>query len=91
MLRLIELDFFSQFLFAYLDLCYLYQIQTRAVICDFQKCGILTSVDSDEPVQPPVKLRNSKLCSVSRLTVIECSHIPHCWKSHVRVHNTIEP
>ena len=26
---------------------------------DFQQCGILTSVDSDEPVQPPVKLRNS--------------------------------
>ena len=26
----------------------------------FQQCGILTSVDPDEPVQPPVKLRNSK-------------------------------
>ena len=25
-----------------------------------QQCGISTSVDSDEPVQPPVKLRNSK-------------------------------
>ena len=24
--------------------------------CDFQQCGILTSVDSDEPVQPPFKL-----------------------------------
>ena len=24
------------------------------VICDFQQCAILTSVDSDEPVQPPV-------------------------------------
>ena len=23
---------------------------------DFQQCGILTSVDSDEPVQPPFKL-----------------------------------
>ena len=23
--------------------------------CDFQQCGILTSVDSDEPVQPPFK------------------------------------
>ena len=31
-----------------------------AVTCDFQQCGILTSVDSDEPVQPPFKLRNSK-------------------------------
>ena len=39
--------------------------------CDFQQCDILTSVDSDEPVQPPVKLRNSKWCSVSSLTVIE--------------------
>ena len=36
-----------------------------AVTCDFQQCGILTSVDSDEPVQPPVNLRNSKCCSVS--------------------------
>ena len=31
-----------------------------AVICDFQQCGILTSVDSDEPGEPLVKLRNSK-------------------------------
>ena len=30
------------------------------VTCDFQQCGNLTSVDSDEPVQPPFKLRNSK-------------------------------
>ena len=28
---------------------------------DFQQCGILTSVDSDEPVQPPVKLRNQSV------------------------------
>ena len=26
----------------------------------FQQCGILTSVDSEEPVEPPVKLRNFK-------------------------------
>ena len=32
----------------------------RAVTCDFQQCGILTCVDSDEPAQPPVKLKNSK-------------------------------
>ena len=31
-----------------------------AVTCDFQQCGILTSVDSDEPLQTPFKLRNSK-------------------------------
>ena len=28
--------------------------------CDFQQCGVFTSVDSGEPVQPPFKLRNSK-------------------------------
>ena len=28
----------------------------RAVKCYFQKCGILTSVDSDEPVQPTLSL-----------------------------------
>ena len=31
-----------------------------AKTCDFQQCGILTSVDSDEPVQPPFRLRNLK-------------------------------
>ena len=44
-----------------------------ATTCDFQQCDILTSVDSDESVQPPFKLRNSKWCSVSSLTVIEYS------------------
>ena len=40
---------------------------------DFQQCGILTCVDWDEPLQPPLKLRNSKWCSVSSLTFIEYS------------------
>ena len=31
-----------------------------AATCGFQQCGILTSVDSDEPVQLPFKLRNYK-------------------------------
>ena len=44
-----------------------------AVTCDFQQCGILTSVDSDKPVQPPSKLRNSKWCSVNCLTIIAYS------------------
>ena len=44
-----------------------------AVTCNLQQCGILTCVDSDEPVQPPVNLRNTKGCSVSSLTVIEYS------------------
>ena len=38
--------------------------------CGFQQCGILTSVDSDEPMQHPFNPRNSKWCSVSSLTVI---------------------
>ena len=40
--------------------------------CDmwFQTIRNLTSVDLHEPVQPPFKLRNSKLCPVSSFTVI---------------------
>ena len=37
---------------------------------DFQQYGILTSVDSDEPVQSPFTLRNLKWCSVSSFTLI---------------------
>ena len=44
-----------------------------AMACDFQQCGILTSVDSYEHVQPHFKPRNSKGCSVSSLTFIEYS------------------
>ena len=44
-----------------------------AATCDFEQCGIWISVDSDQPVQPPFKLRNSKCCLVSSLTVIEYS------------------
>ena len=40
---------------------------------DFQQCGILTSVDWDGPVQADFKLRNSKWCSFSSLTLIEYS------------------
>ena len=40
---------------------------------DFQQCGILTSVYSDEHVQPPFKLRNSKWFLASSLTVIKYS------------------
>ena len=39
----------------------------------FQQCGILTLIDSNEPVQLPFKLRNSSWCSVSSLTLIEYS------------------
>ena len=39
---------------------YPWHVSILAVTCDFHQCGILTSVDSDEPVQPPFKLGNSK-------------------------------
>ena len=42
-----------------------------ASVWDFQQCGVLTCIDSDEPLQPPSKLRHSKWCSVRSLTVIE--------------------
>ena len=44
-----------------------------ATTCDFQQCGIMTSGDSDEPVQPPFRRRNSKWCLVSSLTIMEYS------------------
>ena len=44
--------------------------------------GILTCVESDKPVMPPFKLRNSKLCSVSSLRVIEYSRL---WSDCVYV------
>ena len=31
-------------------------IRQYAATCDFQQCGILTSVDLDEPVQPALSL-----------------------------------
>ena len=59
--------------------CNIYIIYLEVVLnalsttCDFQQCGILTSVDSDEPLQSPFKLRSSKWCSVSSFTIIEYS------------------
>ena len=50
-----------------------FRIQNWAATCDLQQCCTLTSVDSDEPVQPPFYLRNSKWCSVRSLPVIEHS------------------
>ena len=37
--------------------------------CGFQQCGILTYVYSDEPVQPPFKIRDSKRCYGSSLNI----------------------
>ena len=47
----------------------------RAATHDFQQYGILTSLDSHNPVQPPIKLRASKRCSVSSLTLLEYSSV----------------
>ena len=67
--------------------------------CDFQQCGILTSVDSDEPVQPPFKLINSKfvlqlyinwifsryLCSPKVILVFDVSSISAILFEWIRV------
>ena len=57
----------------YVFACGAHDASICAAACDFQQCGILTCVDSDEPVQPPFLLRKSKCCSANSLTVIECS------------------
>ena len=44
-----------------------------AVTRDFLQSGILTSVDSNEPMQSSCKLRSPKWCSASRLTLKEYS------------------
>ena len=50
-----------------------YELTIWAAAWDFQQFDILTGIDSDEPLQPPFKLRNSKWCSVSSLIIIEYS------------------
>ena len=40
-------------------MCFIQANNNVAATFDFQQCGILTSVDSDEPVQPPFKLKIS--------------------------------
>ena len=58
-----------------------------AATCDLQQCGILTSVDSDEPLQPSFKLRYSKWCSVGSLTVKEyLSDKQRLWSVCVYAH-----
>ena len=46
---------------------------TRVNVAALPTMWHLTCVDSDEPLQPTVKLSNSKWCSVSSLTIIEYS------------------
>ena len=41
------------------------EYRDMSATCDFQQCGILSSVDPDEPVQSLLKLRNSEVQSVA--------------------------
>ena len=63
----------THFIFQNIPNAYIIYSIVMSVTCDFQQCGILTSVDSGELVQTSFKLRNSKWCSVRSLTVIEYS------------------
>ena len=56
-----------------INCCTIDWFQVSLHSCEFKQCGILTCVDSDEPVQRPFKIRNSKISSVSSLTLIEYS------------------
>ena len=58
--------------------------------CDFQQCGILTSVDLNEPVQPPFKLRNLKGGSVSKQPAKALISLPVCagWSEPLLVTHT---
>ena len=60
-------------------------IHVWAVAWDFQQCGILTCVDSDEPLQPPSKLRHSKWCSVSSLTITKIRILKRLAKALIRL------
>ena len=58
---------------AQITLLILSYVQVKTLISRgmrFPPNGILTSADSDEPVQPPFRLRYLKWCSVSSLTLI---------------------
>ena len=44
--------------YSYMFTFFVPQLDILAMACDFQQCGFLTSVDSNELVQPPLKLRN---------------------------------
>ena len=50
--------------------CSFLERHTCAVTLDFKRCCIFTSEDSDESVQPPFKLRNSKCCLGSSFKLV---------------------
>ena len=67
MLRTFQMSFGVSFSWKHI---YLKFDKIWAAAWDFQHFEILTSVDSDEALQPPFKLKNYKWCSVSSLTII---------------------
>ena len=66
--QIVDFDIITWYLLV--DAIYVYRFNISYILCsyipfncctyDFQKCGILTVVDIEEPVQPPLKLRNYK-------------------------------
>ena len=56
--------------------------------CDFQQCCILTCVGSNEPLQPPFKLRNSKWGSVRSLTIKNSKWV---WSGNTTITNCRQP
>ena len=43
---------------SYMDTTFVIEVVISATTCYFQQCGILTSVDTDKPVQPPLSLKS---------------------------------
>ena len=65
----------SKFIHVKMPHCRKSHVSAHELWHDFQQCGILANVDSDEPVQTPFKHRHSKCCSLrlSSLKFIEYS------------------
>ena len=70
---IVQFQYVDQNLAQYLNLIGDISITKWALAWDFQQYDILKCIDSDEPLQLPFKLINSKWCSVSSLIFIEHS------------------
>ena len=49
-------NFKKKIVYSFAEDIFLPLTNSVGAICNFQQCGILTSADSDSPVQPPFKL-----------------------------------
>ena len=58
--KYVNINMISAFYFILSSEINAYQNHNSAMTCDLQQCGILTSEDTNEPVQSPFMLRNSK-------------------------------